>query len=148
MIKARIAETIVEEIFRKAGYQVYRFGYESVLQNLVQTKNRISKEDEVGQVVASMPDFLVVKDEKPNFIEVKYRKDGKLNPNELKSWSQGRILLVLPFPPYFKISRVEEFVKTGKLYELDKDKYLPIQSKIIASFIPLVKKYLGEKINT
>ena len=145
MIKARIAETIVEEIFRKAGYQVYRFGYESVLQNLVQTKNRIDKKDEVGQVVASMPDFLVVKDEKPNFIEVKYRSNGKLNPNELKSWAQGRILLVFPFSPYFKISRVEEFVKTGKLYELDKDKYLPIPDKIIATFVPLIKKYLEEK---
>lgn len=142
MIKARIAETLVEEIFRMAGYQVYRFGYESVLQNLVQTKNRINKTYEVGQVVASMPDLLVVKDQIPNFIEVKYRKNGKLFPDRLKSWAEGRILLVFPFPPYFQISRVEEFINTGKLYDLARDKYLPIPKTIIAKFIPLIEKYL------
>ena len=144
MIKARIAETIVEEIFRRAGYQVYRFGYESVLQNLVQTKNKIDKQDEVGQVVASMPDLLVVKEGLPDFIEVKYRKSGKLSPTGLKSWAEGRVILVFPFPPYFGISRVEEFKKTGKLYDLDKDRYLPIDKKIIEKFIPLVKKYLSK----
>ena len=144
MIKARIAETMVEEMFRKAGFQVYRFGYESVLQNLVQTKNRIDKSDEVGQVVASMPDLLVVKKGIPDFIEVKYRKDGKLNRTELNSWAQGRVILVSPFPPYFRISRVKEFLDTEELYELDKDRYLPIPRKILDEFILLVKKYLKE----
>lgn len=144
MIKARIAETIVEEMFRRSGYQVYRFGYESVLQNLVQNKNRIDKGHDVGQTVAHMPDFLVVRDNIPDFIEVKYRKSGKLNVKRLQSWSQGRVLLVFPFPPYFKISRVEEFKKTGKLYDLDKDRFIPISKKIIGKFIPLVEKYLKE----
>ncbi len=145
MVKARIAETIVEEMFRTADYQVYRFGYESVLQNLVQTKNRIDSNDEVGQVVASMPDFLVVKDQIPDFIEVKFRSDGRLNKNQLNSWAHGRVLLIFPFPPYFKISRVEEFVKTGKLYDLDKDKFIPISKSVVEKFIPLVEKYLKNK---
>ena len=144
MVKARIAETIVEEMFRTAGYQVYRFGYESVLQNLVQTKNRIYKKDGVGQVVASMPDLLVVKERKPDFIEVKYRKDGKLDRKKLKSWAEGRILLVFPFEPFFKISKVKDFIETGKMYELDKDRFIPINKKIIDKFIPLIKKYLKE----
>jgi len=144
MIKARIAETLVEEMFRREGYQVYRFGYESILQNLVQNGNRIDKEYDVGLTVTSMPDFLVVKDNKPNFIEVKFRKNGKLNRKKFISWAEGRILLVFPFPPYFKISRVEEFMKTGKLYDLDKDRFIPVKKKIIDKFIPLVKKYLKE----
>lgn len=145
MIKARIAETIVEEMFREQGYQVYRFGYESVLQNLVQTKNKIDKEDEVGNVVAHMPDLLVVKEGMPDFIEVKYRKSGKLDPKKIQTWNIGRILLVSSFPPYFQISRAEEFIKTRKMYDLTKDHFVPISEKIISKFIPLINKYLKEE---
>ena len=132
-------------MFRREGYQVYRFGYEPVLRNLVQEKLKIEKEDKVEQFVATMPDFLVSRNNKLHFIEVKYRKDGKLSRKELKSWAQGRILLVFPFPPYFKISRVEEFLKTGKLYDLENDKFIPIKKSTINVFEPLIAKYLAEK---
>jgi hypothetical protein len=36
VIKGRIAEAIIEELLRTSGNRVYRFGYESILQNLVQ----------------------------------------------------------------------------------------------------------------
>ena len=35
IIKGRIAEALVEELLRACGNNVYRFGYESLLQNLV-----------------------------------------------------------------------------------------------------------------
>ena len=144
IIKGRIAETIVEEMFRDAGYQVYRFGYESFLQSLVQKGNKINKNDLVGGVVSSMPDFLVVKDNKPDFIEVKFRKDGKLSKSELESWSKARVLLVFPFAPFFKISSVTAFLETGKLYNLDNDNFLKINKNIIGRYIPLIKKYLND----
>lgn len=145
VVKSRIAQSIVEEMFRYSGYQVYRFGYESVLRNLLQTSEKPDKDDEFSKVVARMPDLLVVKDNLPNFIEVKFRKDGNLTRNEVISWHEGRIILVFPFPPYFKISRIEEFVRTGKLYELDKDHFIPVDKRIINLFIPLVEKYFKEK---
>lgn len=37
IIKGRIAEAIIEELLRTSGNKVYRFGYESILQNLIQT---------------------------------------------------------------------------------------------------------------
>ena len=37
VIKGRIAEALVEELLRSSGNKVYRFGYESILQNLTQT---------------------------------------------------------------------------------------------------------------
>ena len=143
LIKGRIAETIVEEMFRDAGYQVYRFGYESFLQSLVQKDNRINKRNIVGKMVSSMPDFLVVKNNKPDFIEVKFRKDGKLDKEELESWSKARVLLVSPSQPFFQISSVTAFIETGKLYKLDEDNFLSIKKEIIDRYIPLIKKYLG-----
>ena len=143
LIKGRIAETIVEEMFRDAGYQVYRFGYESFLQSLVQKENKINKRNIVGKMVSSMPDFLVVKNNKPDFIEVKFRKDGKLDKEELESWSKARVLLVFPFQPFFRISSVTAFLETGELYDLAKDNFLSIKKEIIESYIPLIKKYLG-----
>ena len=38
ILKGRMAESLVSEILREAGNQVYRFGYESTLQNLTQVE--------------------------------------------------------------------------------------------------------------
>jgi hypothetical protein len=38
ILKGQTAESLVSEILREAGNQVYRFGYESTLQNLTQVK--------------------------------------------------------------------------------------------------------------
>ena len=32
VVKGRIAETLVEEMFKKSDYIVYRFGYEAILE--------------------------------------------------------------------------------------------------------------------
>lgn len=36
VVKGRIAETLVEEMLKKSGYIVYRFGYEAILENISQ----------------------------------------------------------------------------------------------------------------
>lgn len=36
MLKGRIAEALVEELLRQSGNIVHRFGYEAIVQNLVQ----------------------------------------------------------------------------------------------------------------
>lgn len=43
VVKGRIAEAIVEELLRACGNQVYRFGYEAILQNLIQNGSRFDR---------------------------------------------------------------------------------------------------------
>ena len=57
MLKGRIAEAIVEEMLQEAGFQVYRFGYEAVIQNLTQVGTRLKK-TRAGRKILHMPDFI------------------------------------------------------------------------------------------
>jgi hypothetical protein len=41
VIKGRIAEAIIEELLRTSGNRVYRFGYESILQNLARASKGV-----------------------------------------------------------------------------------------------------------
>lgn len=145
LIKARIAETIVEDMFRKSGYQVYTFGYKPVLQNMLHSRIRTDKEFTVGKAVASMPDFMLVKGELQHFLEVKFRNDGKLKKADITSWNQGSVLLVFPFPPYYKIAQVPAFIKNNELHLLDEDGWIPITKKTSDEYVPLIEKYLKRK---
>ena len=74
IIKGRIAEALVEELLKTCGNNVYRFGYESLLQNLLQADANFDRRTKNGQQVRSIPDFVVVNGRgKPTFVEVKFR---------------------------------------------------------------------------
>lgn len=74
MLKARMAETLFEEMMRASGNTIYRFGYEAILQNLTQLREKFDKYTDVGKKIRSLPDFVVLdKEGKPMFVEVKYR---------------------------------------------------------------------------
>ena len=51
IIKGRIAEALVEELLKSCGNNVYRFGYESLLQNLVQFDPNFDRKTKNGQQV-------------------------------------------------------------------------------------------------
>jgi hypothetical protein len=60
MLKGRIAETLIEELLRQSGNIVYRFGYEAIVQNLVQLEESFDRNSEVGERIRVIPDFIVI----------------------------------------------------------------------------------------
>ena len=148
VVKGRIAETLIEEMFKKSGYQVYRFGYERLLENVSQLKQEIV-DSNTFERIRSIPDFLIV-DSKGNIqlIEVKYRSSGEILPEELEKyayfWEEARIILVTPKEPHFRISYINRFCKNGKLYSLEEDKFTEIHPDIIREFSKVVKRYFGK----
>jgi len=131
-LKGAMAECIVEEMLRDSGYQVYKFGYEMVLQHLKGIK---LEDNYVKRIIIGMPDFIVVdRNNCPNFLEVKYRKDGNLNlskdklrvANLGKDWAESRLMIVSLNKPHFQISRVKEFVNSGKLFPLEDEKFIRV----------------------
>jgi hypothetical protein len=109
IIKGRIAEAIIEELLRTSGNRVYRFGYESILQNLVQHDSRFDRHSGNGEQVRSIPDFVVVNTEgRSFFVEVKFRSDPVWllkTPllKQLKEYWQAKLILVTITKPYFRI---------------------------------------------
>jgi hypothetical protein len=78
MIKARVAETIIKELFQVCGYKVFEHGMERSMPVITGRLN--TDNSEVALQIRKMPDF-VVQSPPPesclNYIEVKYRKNGR-----------------------------------------------------------------------
>ena len=83
IIKARVAETIIQELFIQNGYNVFNYGMERTMPTLVGKLNRNT--DEVSTAIRSMPDFVVQHIESGEllYVEVKFRSSGKFDIKEL-----------------------------------------------------------------
>lgn len=153
ILKGRIGESLVSEMLREAGNQVYRFGYESTLQNLTQVEKVFDRHSEIGEKIRSIPDLLVInKEGKPFFIEVKFRWHQDWHKNDfqmlerLQSFWQPIIIFVnCHTKPYFLITKPPYYNrKTKKLagWPLERTDYLGISKKIIEKYDALIEKYL------
>lgn len=54
MLKGRMAETMVEELLKKSGNTVYRFGYEAIMQNLTQLKRNFDAHSDAGERIRAI----------------------------------------------------------------------------------------------
>ena len=72
MIKARIAETLVEELFLSMDWGVFRYGMENTIPGVMKLLKGVRSD--VAENIKRMPDFVVHdKDRNVYFIEVKFR---------------------------------------------------------------------------
>lgn len=88
-------------MLKDAGYFVYRYGYEGLLQSLVQDGlPRMKKGDIEAEKIRSMPDFVVMDGAGDvSFVEVKYRE--KREDEELRErlgraaqyWPEAKVLI-------------------------------------------------------
>lgn len=156
--KGRIAETLVNELLRRAGFRVYRFGYEAVLQNLTQIEKNILRGDsDIVRQIRSIPDFLVAKD-KPLFVEVKFKsrwkqtldkniwedEDVLLQLDRIAQFWNAKVIFVTTQLPYFRVSQPPYHNgKTISFIPLEDDKDFSIPTDVFVEFHDLVKKYLG-----
>lgn len=84
MIKGRVAEAIIKELFQANGYRVYDYGMERTLPHAVE--NVKNQKDEMALSIRHMPDFLVQHIESGvlNYVEVKYRANGKFTLHDIE----------------------------------------------------------------
>jgi hypothetical protein len=73
MIKGRIAETLVQELFLTLKYNVFRYGMENTIPGIMELLKGIKSE--VAEEIKRMPDFVVQNPRTGEvfFIEVKFR---------------------------------------------------------------------------
>lgn len=122
-LKGRMAETLAEELLKRSGNIVYRFGYEAIVQNLVQLEGGFDRNSEVGERIRAIPDFIVIDGKgNPSFLEVKFRWKPELNEKDhmlldkiAKFWNAQILFVNCWEQPYFRIAEPPYVDKNGKL---------------------------------
>jgi hypothetical protein len=153
IIKGRIAEAIVEELLRACGNQVYRFGYESILQNLVQNGSKFDRYSPNGEQLRSIPDFVVVSSEgKSFFVEVKFRSDPAWllkSPllRQLKQYWVAKLILVTTTKPHFRVVDPQSLFEDKFAFQaLEADPDLNVTDRAVEKCGRLVSRFLTNGI--
>ena len=147
IIKGRIAEALVEELLRTCGNNVYRFGYESLLQNLVQADSNFDRTTKNGQQVRSIPDFVVVSARgNPTFVEVKFRSDPEWLKGEMlrriEQFWHAKVVLVTITQPYFRVAQFDPSSDGCLFQPLEADRDFRVTHAALRQFEPLVRRFL------
>ena len=114
MIKGRIAETLVQELFLSLGYNVFRYGMENTIPGIMELLKGVRSE--VAQEIRRMPDFVMQspKDKAVYFVEVKFRANEEFSFKNLpKSYPYENAYIILVSKKHIKCITVEE-LKSGK----------------------------------
>jgi hypothetical protein len=133
MIKGRIAETLIQELFLSLKYNVFRYGMEHTVPGITELLKGIKTE--VAYQIRKMPDFVVQKGKDVFFVEVKFRADGSFNLKSLdKNYPYDNAYIILVSKRHIKCISVQElrdgkeitpdtrnYLGNRKEFELDKD---------------------------
>ena len=135
MIKGRIAETLIQELFLTLGYNVFRFGMENTIPGIMELLKGVRSD--VALEIRRMPDFVMqnptTKD--VHFVEVKFRASGEFSKKDLpKNYPYENAFIVLVSKKHIKCITVTELLEgkeisttshnylgSRKEFDLDKD---------------------------
>jgi hypothetical protein len=135
MIKGRIAETLIQELFLSLGYNVFRYGMENTVPGIMELLKGVRSD--VAQEIRRMPDFVIQnpKTKDVHFIEVKFRASGEFRLSDLpKNYPYGNAYIIIVSKKHIKCITVQEleegkeitpesrnYLGNRKEFDLDKD---------------------------
>jgi len=109
MIKGRIAETLIQELFLSLGYNVFRYGMENTIPGIMELLKGVRSD--VAQEIRRMPDFVMQnpKSKDVYFVEVKFRANGEFRMKDLsKDYPYKNAYIVLVSKQHIKCLTVTE----------------------------------------
>ena len=97
MIKGRIAETLIQELFLSLKYNVFRYGMENTIPGIMELLKGVRSE--VADEIRRMPDFVIQNpsSNEVHFVEVKFRASGMFVRKDLAKnypWENAYIVIV------------------------------------------------------
>lgn len=135
MIKGRIAETLIQELFLSLKYPVFSYGMENTIPGVMGLLKGVKTE--VANEIKGMPDFVIQnpRTSEVYFVEVKFRASGNFTRSDLsKNYAWGNAYFIIVSKKHIKcitfeeLERGEEITPTSKNYlgnrkefDLDKD---------------------------
>ena len=114
MIKGRIAETLIQELFLSLGYNVFRYGMENTIPGIMELLKGVRSD--VAQEIRRMPDFVMQnpKTKEVYFVEVKFRANGEFSFKDLpKGYPYENAYIILVSKKHIKCLTFNE-LKEGK----------------------------------
>jgi hypothetical protein len=111
MIKGRIAETLIQELFLSLGYNIFRYGMENTIPGIMELLKGVRSD--VAQEIRRMPDFVMQnpKTKDVYFIEVKFRTSGEFSAKDLpKDYPYVNAYIVLVSKKHIKCLTVTELL--------------------------------------
>lgn len=149
LIKGRIAETMVEALFINLGFNVFPFGMENTIPGIMDLLRGVK--DEVSNEIKRMPDFVIHKDGKAHFIEVKFRKNEMFSLKDLEEGKKGEYpyqnaLFVVVSKKHIKCISYEELNEGKEITPksqnfLGKRKEFDTDSKVIIEYCKYAVKF-------
>ena len=150
MIKGRIAETLIEELFLRLKYGVFRYGMENTIPGVMNLLKGVR--GDVADNIKRMPDFVVQNPKNGNvyFIEVKFRANEKFSFKDLKKdypyencyfivVSKKRIKCIT----YVELKEGKEVTPASKNY-LGSRKEFELDKKVIIDFCNFAIKFFKD----
>lgn len=135
MIKGRIAETLIQELFLSLGYNVFRYGMENTIPGIMELLKGVRSD--VAQEIRRMPDFVMQnpKTKDVYFVEVKFRASGEFRLKHLpNNYPYENAYIILVSKKHIKCITVSElhegkeitptshnYLGNRKEFDLDKD---------------------------
>ena len=152
-LKGRMAESLVYDLLKESGNEIYRIGFEAILPGVTRIEESFKRNSEVGEKIRSIPDFFVIdKSGNPYLIEVKFRWHPSGHEDDFKrierirsAWQECFIFYVNCFEkPYFRVSKYPFANESNKLITepVQSLKSLGITQELLDKFDVLVEKYL------
>lgn len=140
MIKGRIAETLIQELFLSLGYNVFRYGMENTIPGIMELLKGVKSE--VATEIRRMPDFVI---QNPNnksvyFIEVKFRASGEFTAKDLpKNYPFTNAFIILVSKKHIKCLLAQEIVDGKEITPtshnyLGERKEFDLDKKVIIDF--------------
>lgn len=147
MIKGRIAETLIQELFLSLGYNVFRYGMENTIPGIMDLLKGVKSE--VAKEIKGMPDFVI---QNPNnkevhFVEVKFRAAEKFSISDLPknyAWENAYIIVVskkhIKCITYQELKEGKEITPESRNY-LGSRKEFDLDKQVIISFCEFAIKF-------
>jgi hypothetical protein len=127
MIKGRIAETLIQELFLSLGYNVFRYGMENTIPGIMELLKGVKSD--VATEIRRMPDFVIQNPRTSDvyFVEVKFRASETFNKSNLPE--------DYPFKNAYIMLVSKKHIKCITVAELERGKKIT----------PLCRNYLGNR---
>ena len=140
MIKGRIAETLIQELFLSLGYNVFRYGMENTIPGIMELLKGVRSD--VAKQIKQMPDFVMQnpKTKDVYFVEVKFRANEEFSLKDLSKdypYENAYIILVskkhIKCITYSELQDGKEITPTSQNY-LGKRKEFDLDKDVIIDF--------------
>ena len=147
MIKGRIAEALIEELFLALKYNVFRYGMENTVPGVMKLLKGVR--GDVANDIRRMPDF-VVQNANTNevyFIEVKFRASEEFSIKDIpKNYPYENCYFIVVSKKHIKCIRYEELKKGGEVTPTSKNylgsrKEFELDENVIIDFCKFAVKF-------